>query len=613
MSIRTLIRVLSLSAALLLASAMIWSAAGPVLLVAALGLPVLSFGYLVMLAGGGDLTHWQLRYHLPSEADLDDSGRLELVFHFLADRTGHFVLEANTRGLFLELPPAFGRYIEAQLPRALSEVKLSKENDNGQESAPGSFFLLVGQSTTDVLRWATEDRGRHMRLHIHHGPHTTLIAQTDGTRPPGRWIRLPLPRLLRRLWYHLPLWDDLSFGTQVSSLLPRTDADTVYSSRSRLHSLVPPDEYTPGPAADGGCRLLGESTDARPLTLSYEVPLFTIGAPSAFLAQQALADLEAGWAVVVVSPQRGVLDRIAREAGGTSIHWLDPQYTHRSAHLALVSAEECKTQNDVSEQTTLKATETFLADLGVDIALPTVGAFCRSLIRALASSTRHRGQDVTYTNLYDVSRSTRALRAFLREGHSLSNPDAQELLAQLDDEEGYVQAVTILSAIRTVLAPLEAGPLHALCKPPFLNAGQFLSERGLLLVPMTDTDFPAHDRLLSAMLDLTLNRIFATVPHPSLSLHLHDPHVYRDDHGQRWIDAAQRDTRLALLLDIQQPERYMPREGSQVVFRCSDPLASRLIDDWHLPASLSDLTELPADTAVARLPEMVVMLKVKYP
>jgi hypothetical protein len=278
-----------------------------------------------------------------------------------------------------------------------------------------------------------------------------------------------------------------------------------------------------------------------------------------------------------------------------------------------VSAEEWHTQNDLSEQSILKATQTFLADLGVDVALPTVGAFCRSLIRALASSARHRGQDFTFTDLYAVSRSTRALRAFLMEVHSLSNPDAQELLAQLDDEGGYVQAVTILSGIRTAMAPLEAGPLHVLCQPPFAHVAQLLGEGGLLLVPMTDTDFPAHDRLLSAMLDLTLNRIFATVPHPSLSLHLHDPHLYRDDHGQRWIDAAQRDARFSLLLDIQQPERYMPREGSQVVFRCSDPLASRLIDDWHLPASVSDLTELPADTAVARLPEMVVMLKVKYP
>ncbi len=170
-------------------------------------------------------------------------------------------------------------------------------------------------------------------------------------------------------------------------------------------------------------------------------------------------------------------------------------------------------------ETVVEATETFLADLGVDLALPPVGAFCQHLIRALASSARHADQDLTFTDLYAVSRSTQALRAFLMDVHSLSSPDAQELLAQLDDDAGYVQAVTILSAIRTALGPLEAGPLRALSQPPFLNVNQFLSERSLLLVPMTDTDFPRHDRLLSAMLDLTLNRILATQPHPSLSAH----------------------------------------------------------------------------------------------
>jgi hypothetical protein len=348
------------------------------------------------------------------------------------------------------------------------------------------------------------------------------------------------------------------------------------------------------------------------VTLGYEASLFTFGAPSAFLAQQALADLKAGWPVVVVSPHRSVLDRIARQSVEVPVHWLDPQYGHRSAHLALVSTEDWDT-NTLCSETVVGATKMFLADLDVDVALPAVGAFCRHLLRALVTSARHSGQDLAFSDLHAVSRSTQTLRAFLTDMHSFSNPDALELLAQLDDEGGYVQAVTILSAIRTALAPLEAGPLHALCKPPFAHVAQLLGEGGLLLVPMTDTDFPAHDRLLSAMLDLTLNRVLASQPHPTVSLHLHDPHLYRNDHGRRWIDAAQRDTRLSLLLDVQQPDRYKTIEDSQVVFRFSDALASRLIDRWNLPASLSDLTELPADTAIARLPGMVVTLKVKYP
>jgi hypothetical protein len=186
------------------------------------------------------------------------------------------------------------------------------------------------------------------------------------------------------------------------------------------------------------------------------------------------------------------------------------------------------------------------------------------------------------------------------------------LLVQLTSEAGYVQAVTVLSAIRTALAPLEMGTLHALCQPPFLNLSRLLSDGGLLLVPMTDADFPRNDRLLSAMLDLTLNHILAC-PHPKIALHLHDPHLYRRDQGQRWIDAARRDPHLALLLDNQQPNSYREREGVQIVFRCSNELASRLIDDWRLPASVSDLVELPSRTGIARLPGMTVTLKASAP
>jgi hypothetical protein len=414
-------------------------------------------------------------------------------------------------------------------------------------------------------------------------------------------VRLPLPRLLRRLWHHLPLWDDLSLGTQVSSLLPRTDDATVYSSRSRLYQLIPPDDYTPDP----GGRRLGHSADGRPLTLAYEVPVFTMGVPSAFLAQQVLDDLEADPAVVVISPHRSVLDRIARQASGSPIHWLDPQNSHRSAHLALVNADEWDGEDD---QTVVEATEAFLADLGVDVALPSVRAFCHQLISLLVRAAKHQTQDLAFTEFHTVTQSTQALRQFLLGVRGPSRPDAQALLVQLTNEEGYVQAVTILSAIRTALAPLETGPLHALCQPPFLSLHQLLSEGGLLLVPMTDADFPANDRLLSSMLDLTLNRILAQ-PHPKVSLHLHDPHLYRQDRGQRWIDAARRDYHFALLLDNQQPNKHREREGAQIVFRCSAELASRLIDDWRLPASVSDLVELPADTGIARLPGMTVTLK----
>jgi hypothetical protein len=62
-------------------------------------------------------------------------------------------------------------------------------------------------------------------------------------------------------------------------------------------------------------------------------------------------------------------------------------------------------------------------------------------------------------------------------------------------------------------------------------------------------------------------------------------------------------------VDTQQPNRYTPREGAELVFRCSGPLAASLIGDWHLPACTADLTELLPGTGIARLPGMVVTLK----
>jgi hypothetical protein len=253
--------------------------------------------------------------------------------------------------------------------------------------------------------------------------------------------------------------------------------------------------------------------------------------------------------------------------------------------------------------------QTFLSDLGVDFVLPAVSAFCHHLIRALVGAARHSGQDFAFTDLHRLSRSTQSLKSFLLDRHCLPSPDAQELLAHLDDEAGYVQAVTILSTIRTALEPLNSGPLHALCQPPFLNVSQLLSQGGLLLVPMTDTDFPTNNHLLSAMLDLALNRFLANPQHSAVSVHLHEPHSYRGDRGQRWIDAARRDPQLSLLMDTQLPNRYTPREGAELVFRCCEPLAASLIDDWHLPACTADLTELAPGTGIARLPGMVVTLK----
>jgi hypothetical protein len=69
MALRTSIRLLALATVPL--SCLLWDLAGPLPALAGLGLVLL---YLVLLAGEGDLTRWQLRYHLTPG---DDIGRLE--------------------------------------------------------------------------------------------------------------------------------------------------------------------------------------------------------------------------------------------------------------------------------------------------------------------------------------------------------------------------------------------------------------------------------------------------------------------------------------------------------------------------------------------------------
>jgi hypothetical protein len=169
-----------------------------------------------------------------------------------------------------------------------------------------------------------------------------------------------------------------------------------------------------------------------------------------------------------------------------------------------------------------------------------------------------------------------------------------------------VQVVTVLSMMRATLSPLRGGALHALCQPPFLDASQALRLPSLFLVPMTNADFPEYDHFLASMLDLVLNRVLAAEhDDPQVAVHLHDPHRYRGDTGQHWIDAARRDERLSLLVDVQDPDRHILREdrgGAEIVFRCSEALASALIGDRDLDYTVAELTELPEGAALARLP-----------
>lgn len=602
MSLRTLIRLLSLSLALALVSPFVGNGVGFIFLLAGIALPGLTLAYLALPAGGGDLTRWQVRYQLNEGADLD---RLERVLSFLAAKAGHLVLEGNANALFLEAPAAFEEYLQAQLPRALPEVRLTRSEAEGEHSLAGFSFFSVGQPGSEMLRWATESEGREIRVHVHHGPFVTAVARATHSRPPGRWLRIPAPRFLGRLWRRLPVWDELSAGARLGSLFPPTGHGAVYSSRSRLLDWVPPAEYR----VEDSARYLGQSTGGRRLTLRYDLPLLTYGAPHTFLAGQVLQDLANGRAAIVVSPHRGLLEHIALEAEGSSVQWLDPQNPWRSAHLAVVAPEEWAEHDD---DVVVDAIQGFFAGAGVDTHLPGIGDFTRRLARVLVSAARQRGRDLAFTDLYSIAGGTQTLRAALTDLQETCS-DAAELLTHLDGDAGYVQAVTVLSTIRTALRPLGNASFQTFCRAPFLNLSRALHEPGLILVPMSDADFPENDRLLGAMLGLSLTRILAARDDRRIALHLHEPDLYQAG-VQRWIEAARRDPRLTLLLDGQGVTKGLwleqDMDAGETLFRCPEELARDLIAAWRLPASPAELAELPAGTAIARLPGMVVALKV---
>jgi hypothetical protein len=370
------------------------------------------------------------------------------------------------------------------------------------------------------------------------------------------------------------------------------------------------------------------ATDGRPLSLSRDVPLFTAAAPASFLARQALDDLARGQTVVVVSPQRRVLNQIQREARAAA-YWLDPENTRTSAHLAVVSAAEWQ-RHDVD--TVIELCQDFLAALGLNLHLPAIRTTVQHLVRILAASAKATGHDFAFTDLYAISQSPHTLKAFLDDLQNLevvldaeTRTSIAYLDGQLDHDGGYLQLVTVLSTARTVLSPLRTGALHVLCQPPFLDADQTLRRPGLLLAPATHTDFPEYDRFLAALLDLTLDRVLtahrqemhnrdagsppARPEALRLALHFHEPQRYYPDEGRQWIETARHDPRLSLLVDAQDPETYRrlsarEEERGELIFHDPGTNARAFTTDPGQAQALDELAEMPPGTALAHLPDL---------
>lgn len=609
MSIRTLTRLLLLGAALILSTPLLWPWSGPVTGLAGIALLGITAAYLALGARPAPVTRWQIRYVLDDRTTGLD--RLDGILKFLAARTGRLAIEASSQGLFLEAPPAFDEYIEAQLPLSLPQAVATQSTRSNNNKEAG--HLCLSTPTADHLRWATEKPGRLIRLHFHVDSFVTLTS--GAATPPGRWLRIPGLRLHR-----LPVWDELSADTRPSNLLPLTTADAVYCSRSPVLTLIPPASYEP----DNGGRYLGKAVDGRPLTLPFSLPFFTVAAPPPFLAQQVAQDLRAGRAAIVISPHRRVLDLIQHDAMSTTVcRWLDQQNSRGSVHLAAVSAGEWS--DDASRcEIAIQATENLLADLGLDLTPPAVRSLVGALVRLLAGSAWQTTHDFAIGDLYAVSQNAQILKAFLADLQELAAMEPststclQQLLRQIGSDTGYVQVVSVLTALRNVLAPLKATSLQALCQPPFTPIGELLTPGSVLLVPMTNADFPEHNRFLASVLGMALNQgIRLAGADLKLTVHLHDPHQYRGDRGYRWINAARKDTRLAAVVDTHDPDNYgqavldrVEGQEGELFFRCSQKLAADLAHAWDIVCPLSDLMDLPPGIALARLPGFLAAAKV---
>lgn len=608
MSIRAFFRSMALAVGLLLAVPLLWQAAGPWSLLAGPGLMVVVTGYLALSIAwpGPPRSRWQIRYEMEVRQPQTDE-RLGAVLSFLAGRGARLALEASDQGIVLEAPPAYDRYLPVQLDRTLPEAKIGRVEGGAKAPEGSPLFLLAEAPTAELLCWATQAPGRQVRLHLRRRG-CVLVARTEGgDQPPGAWMPLPLSRrLAAAAWRSLPLWDELSAGVEPGRLLPTTGPESPYRSRSRLLHLAPPQDVA------GGERYLGRATDGQPLALEPATPLLTVGAPPAFLIHQALQDLARGRAVVVVSPHRRLLYRIQRQARATT-YWLDQENARLSAHLAVVAAAEWAA-HPPEVDAVVGAVEGFLQDLGLDLHLPFMRDPVRDLVRILAASARATGNDFAFTDLYSVCQNMQALKAFLGDLAAIApqldagtQDTVRRLLAQADDDLGYVQLTAVLSTVRAALSAIRAGALHALCRPPFLNTGQALAGNSLILVPVTEADFAEHNRFLAAMVSALLRRCLRSEDHPlRIALHLHDPARYDGDAGRGWLELARRDPRLSLLLDVQDPGARVPfpdgDDEARLVFRCGEALAPALIAAWELGYTVAELTEIPAGTALARLP-----------
>ncbi|MBN2358014.1 MAG: hypothetical protein JXR83_01085, partial [Deltaproteobacteria bacterium] len=592
MSLRAMIRVVAAAVVAIPLGLLLVPVAGVWPLLVGPGLLLLTGTCLALATGPGPVVSWQLRYYLPAGAPESVLDRLDRVLAFLVDRGHHVVLEVKDRTLILTAPEPLGEYVQVQIPGALPDAKLAELRLESANHPRDVFLATAPLPAAEVLRWATLAASRRVRLHFRDGGRMTLVA--GGARPPGPWLRLPGP-IARMVWHKAAVWDIMPAGTRLANLLPTTRTDSTFSSRSRLLELALPPDYEAAPG-----RRLGRAADGRWLTNADDTLLFLTAAPPEYLARLAVEDHRRDVKPVVLSPHRQILERIAGQVASTT--WIDAENSIATSHLAVVPAAEW---GAVSAESATRLAQRFLVDVGVDLSVEATRTVVQYLTYVLANSAYLTGNDFSFVDLYAVSQGIEALRAFLRDVRQLFPDQSQPIHARvarfealLDTDTGYVQAVTALSAIRAALKPLRAGPVHNLAQPPYLDVRAVLAAGEPILVPLTNHDYPGYDRLLAAMLDLTLARVLENSNGtPRFALHLHEPQRFRPDRGGSWVHAARTKT-LPIIISAADAgvyaDVYRRERDAELIFFCSNGQAAALIRDEALPCTAADLVDLPA-------------------
>jgi len=649
-----------------------------------------------MMLSGAQTTRWRLRHSLKDEAADEELDHLDNGLQFLVQNAGMIILETNREGLFLEAPQAFAGYAERLIPGILPGGRLirqrlpaqtgatsrralrgrlkkamppqSEEKQTLGERWPGlpapiaslplpsslakhlpvseeRHLIALGHPPREALLWGLQE-GRTMRVYLVQDVTGQLVVAAtihlrgDAPLPPGRWRQIPSLPFLEHFPFGVPL------RGRVSDVLPRVRGPSIYSTESRLLYLPPPAAYESQP----GYRTLGTGVDGAGnahslLAAPYDSTLLSVNAVESFLDRQTRNDARAGRAMVVISPHRALLKKLAERIRDHVL--VDMENAIEGGHVPILT---CAEQGNDDPGLAVKAMLDFLAEQGLDQSRPQILEFARHVVVAVIEAARVEERDAGLLELYAISRGPNSLYAFLSpRSHYWQSAGIEylvNLVQHMKDDLHDFQVMAMLDALRTTLIKTwQVGTLNHIVQQPFPNFEETLRQGGALLCVLHDRDFPENDRYLRAMFEMAAFRaVQATLRQPFdpstglrtssaqdraqdsadalVSVYLHSPTVYSSSTSlDRWLSLAQHE-RISLLIDLSEQE-WLSGDGKELrenslgesllnqvetklLFRCPEILANRLArhaEGWALPCPLTELAEIPENVALARLPD----------